>query len=160
MSQNRSPRFRSPFALVVRVVCVALIAVAASRCDEKLSDVTGPTPNLEPALSRITTDIFTSSDSSGRTACVACHTNVGRTPAAGLNLVGDPYTALVNAPSRLQAGSVLVIPGDPVNSYLVKKLRGGPGINGLRMPLNGPPYLTEGQIIVIERWIQQGAQNN
>jgi hypothetical protein len=31
---------------------------------------------------------------------------------------------------------------------------------GLRMPRTGPPYLTDGQIEVIERWIEQGAKNN
>ena len=30
---------------------------------------------------------------------------------------------------------------------------------GVRMPLNGP-YLTEGQVLVIRRWIEIGAPNN
>jgi len=51
---------------------------------------------------------------------------------------------------------VLVIPGDPESSYLVRKLEGR-DINGLRMPRNGPPYLTDGQITVIRRWIEIGA---
>ena len=53
-----------------------------------------------------------------------------------------------------------MIPGDPENSYLVQKLRGDPGIVGLRMPRNGPPYLTDDQINLIKQWIQDGAKNN
>jgi hypothetical protein len=136
------------------------LCVAVSGCDEKLSDITGPTQNLTPTFSSIQNDIFANTDSSGRTQCVTCHTNQGRAAAGGLNLVGDGYNALVNRPSIASAGSILVIPGDPENSYLIKKLKGSAGIVGLRMPRNGPPFLTDGQITVIERWIQEGARNN
>jgi hypothetical protein len=34
------------------------------------------------------------------------------------------------------------------------------GIVGRRMPQNGPPYLTDGQIFIIQRWIDIGAPNN
>jgi len=74
-----------------------------------------------------------------------------------LNLAGDAIRALVNVPSVQKSGSILVIPGDPANSYLIQKIKGAGGITGLRMPRNGPPYLTDGQILVIERWIQLGA---
>jgi hypothetical protein len=53
-----------------------------------------------------------------------------------------------------------VIPGDPENSYLIHKLEGRAGIVGARMPFNSPAYLTDGQIKVIKRWIEDGAQNN
>jgi hypothetical protein len=52
-----------------------------------------------------------------------------------------------------------VVPGDPDSSYLIHKLEGGPNIAGVRMPLNGP-YLQEGQVLVIRRWIEIGAPNN
>ena len=39
-----------------------------------------------------------------------------------------------------------VIAGDPENSYLIHKLEGRTGIVGVRMPFNGGPYLTDGQI--------------
>lgn len=141
----------------VKALFVVSLCAAASGCDEKLSSVTGPTPNLEPNIASIQGEIFTSSDSSGRTSCITCHTNVGRTPAANLNLTGDAIRALVNVPSTQKSGSILVIPGDPANSYLVQKIKGAGGITGLRMPRNGPPYLTDGQVLVIERWIQLGA---
>jgi hypothetical protein len=52
-----------------------------------------------------------------------------------------------------------VIPGDPQNSYLIRKLEGR-DINGERMPRGTGPFLTEGQIIVIRKWIEDGAPNN
>jgi hypothetical protein len=142
-------------------LCVLLLAGASAACDEKLSDLTGPTPNLTPTFTSIQREIFNTTDASGRTACTQCHTNVGRTPAAGLNLVeGAAYSALVGRPSTQIPSVSLVAPGDPDNSYLVKKLDGAQGIVGLRMPRNTGPFLTPGQMAVIRRWIEQGAANN
>ena len=61
--------------------------------------------------------------------------------------------------SRGNPGAVRVIAGDPENSYLIHKLEGRSGIVGARMPLLGP-YLTDGQIVVIRRWIETGARND
>jgi hypothetical protein len=92
---------------------------------------------------------------------VPCHTNVGRNPAGGLNLVHDlAYDQLVNVQSRGKAGAMRVVPGDPENSYLVHKLEGRGGIVGRQMPFNGPPFLTEGQILILKRWIAIGAPRN
>ncbi len=138
-----------------------LPVLAAAGCDEKLRDLTGPTPDLQVSFASIQSQIFQTADAAGRTACTNCHTNVGRSPAGGLNLLADfAYNALVNVPSRQKPGAVLVIPGDPDQSYLVQKLEGAPGIVGLRMPRNGPPHLTSGQMMVIRRWIQNGAHPN
>ncbi len=143
------------------LACVLLLPAFLAGCDENLSDLTGPTPNLTPTLSSIQKDIFSTQDSSGRLSCTQCHTNVGRTPAAGLNLLdGVSYAALVGRPSVNKPGETFVIPGDPDNSYLVKKLEGTAGIVGLRMPRNNGPFLTEGQMLVIRRWIKEGAANN
>jgi hypothetical protein len=53
-----------------------------------------------------------------------------------------------------------VIAGNPSGSYLVQKLEGAPDIVGLRMPRNGPPFLTDAQVALIRQWIQNGAPNN
>ena len=132
----------------------------AAACDEPLRDVTGPSPNLQPTFQSIQAEILETTDLAGRTSCITCHTNQGRQPAANLNLRTDPYAALVNAPSRLKPGAVLVVPGDPESSYLIHKVEGRSGITGLRMPFNGPPYLTDGQILVLRRWIEIGAPND
>jgi hypothetical protein len=144
-------------------LCAVLagLALSAAACDEKLSDVTGPSPDLKPTFSSISSSVFETTDSSGRQACTTCHTNVGRTPTGGLNLTsGAAYNALVGVASLQKPGEVLVVPGNPDASYLIKKLEGDAGIVGKRMPRNGPPYLTAGEILVIRRWIELGAKND
>jgi mono/diheme cytochrome c family protein len=94
-------------------------------------------------------------------ACVPCHTDEGRTPSGGLNLKsGTAYSSLINVASTGKAGAVRVIPGNPSGSYIIQKLEGAPDIVGLRMPRNGPPYLTDAQVALIRLWIQNGAPNN
>lgn len=145
--------------LALAILGVALLGAAA--CDEKLSDIAGPTPNLEPTFSSINSLLFQASDSSGRRTCVQCHTDQGRTPAARLLLTpGAAYNSLVNAPSLNRPGEVFVRPGDPDNSYLVKKLEGTAGITGGRMPLGSAAFLTEGQMLIVRSWIAKGARND
>lgn len=135
------------------------LALGTVGCDEALSDLTGPTPDLEPTFSSIQQQIFSTGDSSGRPACTNCHNAVG-SRFNGLDLTAAvSYNNLVNVPSRFKAGAIRVIPGDPENSYLIHKLEGRSTIAGVRMPLNGP-YLQPGQILVIRRWIETGAPNN
>jgi hypothetical protein len=154
-----SPRL-STFAPIRIGLAVFVACLTLSACDEKLSDLTGPTPNLQPTFASINEQIFQASDSSGRSACVGCH-QPGGTAGGVLNLRPEvAYNNLVNQASRLKAGAIRVIPGDPENSYLIHKLEGRSGIFGLRMPQNGPPFLTEGQILVIRTWIRNGANNN
>ena len=147
--------------ILIRMMIVAVAGAMLAACDENLSDLTGPTRNLQPTFSSIQSQIFEASDSSGRSACTTCHTNVGRNPSGGLNLTHDvAYAQLINAPTRPPVSKLRVAPGDPDNSYLIHKLDGRSDINGRRMPNNGPPYLTEGQVQVIRRWIEIGAPNN
>lgn len=141
-------------------VAVALVC-AVSACDEQLSDVAGPTPNLTPTFSSIQREIFDTTDSSGRVACISCHTDVGRMPAGGLVLLeGRSYQNLVNQSSRLKPGATFVMPGNPDGSYLVQKLEGAPDIVGQQMPRTGGPFLTSGQMQIIRRWIADGAAND
>jgi hypothetical protein len=145
----------------IRVLGIVLVVLGATACDESLSTLAGPTPNLEPTFASIQSQVFETTDSAGRTACLTCHTNVGRNPAGGLNLVHDlAYDQLVNVPSRNKPGAIRVVPGDPENSYLLHKVEGRPGIFGNRMPNNGPPFLSDGQILILKRWIEIGAPRN
>jgi hypothetical protein len=137
------------------------LAVVVAACDEKLKDLTGPTPELAPTFSSIQQNIFESTDGSGRPACTNCHTANGRTPAGGLNLEHQSaYAALVSVASTGKSGAVRVVPGDPANSYIVQKLEGTAGIVGSRMPRNSAVFLTDGQMRVIRRWIEQGARQD
>jgi hypothetical protein len=145
----------------IRILAIAALAAGAVACDENLSTLAGPTPTLEPTFSSVQANIFESSDLASRPACTNCHTNVGRTPAANLNLLRDvAYDQLVNRPSVQRPSVNRVTPGDPDNSYLVHKVEGGGGIVGQRMPFNGGPYLSDGQILILRRWIELGAQRN
>jgi hypothetical protein len=140
---------------------MAILAVTASACDEKLSEFTGPTPNLTPTFSSIQRDIFGAADSAGRVACTGCHNAQNARFVANLNLAdGSAYNQLVNVRSTGKPTATRVIPGDPENSYLIHKVEGRSGIVGARMPFTTGPFLTLGQIAVIKRWIQEGAQNN
>jgi hypothetical protein len=146
-------------AVFASILFASIAACAA--CDEKLATLAGPTPNLEPTFTSIQRDIFETGDSSGRTACVSCHTSTGRNPSGGLNLNHDAaYDQLVGATSRAKPGAMRVVPGDPNASYMIHKLEGLPDIVGRRMPTNGPPYLTDGQVLIIRRWIETGAPRN
>jgi hypothetical protein len=142
-------------------VLLFVACVAVTACDQKLSTLGGPTPNLEPTFASVQSQIFETTDVAGRQACVSCHTNVGRNPSGGLNLAHPvAYDSIVNVASARKAGAIRVIPGDPENSYLVQKLEGRTGIVGVRMPQSGPPYLTDGQILILKRWIALGAPRN
>jgi hypothetical protein len=142
------------------LVLVLAAGLTAAACDEKLSKLAGPTPNLEPTFSSVQAQIFETTDSAGRRACIVCHTNVGRNPSGGMNLAHDvAYDQIVNVASARKPGAIRVIPGDPENSYVIHKVEGLSDIVGVQMPLGGP-YLTDGQILILKRWIAIGAPRN
>src|SRR6185503_12913221 len=96
-----------------KAIVVIGLSVAAVSCDEKLSDVAGPTPNLTPTFSSIQRDIFEAADSSGRPACSACHNpNGGAFRQVGLDLsTSGSYDSLVGVRS-VQKGLLRVAAGD------------------------------------------------
>jgi hypothetical protein len=57
---------------------------------------------------------------------------------------GMAYAAIVGVASLEVPSLDRVAPGDPANSYLVRKINGGPSILGARMPLGGP-FLTSAE---------------
>jgi len=152
----------SSYRCSLLIVLLVAFASLAAACDEKLSDLAGPSPNLQPTFSSVQHEIFEARDASGRAACTECHTDAGgRTPSGGLNLRHEvAYASLVSVASRGKTGAVRVIPGDADSSYIVQKLEGRPGIVGERMPRTGGPYLTEGQMTILKRWIATGANND
>ncbi|MDB6088367.1 MAG: hypothetical protein JWN85_1151 [Gammaproteobacteria bacterium] len=87
--------------------------------------------------------------------CSPCHS--GASAPEGLMLdAGHSYNLLVGIPSNEVPALSRVKAGDPDNSYMVRKIQGGPGIVGGQMPLNQTP-LPQATIDVIRTWIANGA---
>ncbi len=77
--------------------------------------------------------------------CVVCHSGA----AAPLGLELDNLT-------HLKSGSwngPVVQAGKPEDSKLIRRIK---GISKPRMPFNGPPFLDEREIALIEAWVQAG----
>src|SRR5688500_2185542 len=147
--------------MVRTAIVIVFLGMTAAGCDESLETLAGPTPNLTPTFSSIQRDIFEASDSSGRPSCSSCHNpNGGAFRSVGLDLsTAGSYDSLVGVVSRQKAGVLRVAPGDPDNSYLLHKLEVRTDIIGGRMPLRGP-FLSDGQIAIIRRWIETGARRD
>ena len=103
---------------------------------------------LEPNLDSIQMLIFTP-------MCSSCHG--GAAPSGGLALTSAAvsYAQLVGQPSTGLMGAIRVIENDSVNSYLIQKLEGAPGIFGVRMPPGG--MVPQPDIDTIKLWIDSGA---
>ena len=101
----------------------------------------------EPTLASIQENVFTP-------ICTECH--AGANAPQGLRLeAGMSYGMLVNVASSQVPDLDRVEPGDPDNSYLIRKLEGTASV-GARMPFGGP-YLEAGVISAIRQWITDGA---
>lgn len=77
--------------------------------------------------------------------CVMCHAG----DAAPLGLRLDSSAAILRGSSR----GVVVKAGDPEGSELIRRLR---GISSPRMPMTGPPYLSDSEIALFEAWVTAG----
>jgi hypothetical protein len=140
-----------------RLVSAGIIVVLVAACSGRHESPSEPaSPGSSPALtfSQIQTTIFTPT-----CAKAGCHSS--GTAASGLVLdSGRAYSGIVGQPSQENPALLLISPGDPERSYLLKKIRGDPDITGARMPADGPPFLTSDQIGGLTAWIRAGAPNN
>jgi mono/diheme cytochrome c family protein len=78
--------------------------------------------------------------------CAVCHNG----PAAPAGLRLDGYQALIQGGQR----GPVVKPGDAAGSELIRRVRGD---SQPRMPLTGPPYLSDQQIALLTDWVAAGA---
>ncbi len=83
--------------------------------------------------------------------CASCHTEQGRMGPAPEGYRLTSYAATIAAVDRAR-----VVPGRPEASELLRRVRGQARP---RMPFDGPPYLDEADIALIERWIADGARD-
>lgn len=77
--------------------------------------------------------------------CVMCHS--GQAAAAGLQL--DSFDAILKGSSR----GAVVKTAEPSDSELIRRIK---GISQPRMPMTGPPFLSDSEIASIERWVTGG----
>jgi mono/diheme cytochrome c family protein len=85
------------------------------------------------------------------TRCAKCHAEKGLMGAAPEGYLLTSYESTLSVADRVR-----VVPGHPDASELVRRVRGQAHP---RMPLDGPPYLSEEQIRLIETWVAQGARD-
>lgn len=99
---------------------------------------------LASSTAVVATD-FSDIDQILRARCVICH--AGPVAPLGLNL--DSRDGLLAGSSR----GAIVAAGDPGGSELIKRLK---GTSLPRMPMTGPPYLTDEEVALFEQWILDG----
>lgn len=100
--------------------------------------------SLVSSTAAVATD-FSDIDQILRARCVICHAG----PAAPLGLSLDSRDGLLTGSSR----GAIVAAGDPGGSELIKRLK---GTSLPRMPMTGPPYLTDEEVALFEQWILDG----
>ncbi len=81
--------------------------------------------------------------------CVRCHT--GPKPPKGRSFIPAKIASAIDAPSAEVPEAMLILPGDPGASYLMKKVRREDGIAGKPMPPG--KALTAEEIQVLATWI-------
>jgi hypothetical protein len=138
------------------LVLVALVAACADF--EGIVNSTGGLPDVVVEAPQFQRDILPIIER--RCGIGGCHsTNAHQ---AGLVLTRESaHAALVNKPSQLRLGEVLVRPGDAANSWMVIAIGDDAARRGslARMPL-GSGALTPNQIQTIVNWINRGAPND
>ena len=142
-----------------RLAVLGLAAAFGACADfEGIVNSTGGLPDVVVEVPQFSRDIMPIIER--RCGIGGCHSEAARQ--AGLVLTpAVAHSALVNKPSQLRAGEVLVRPGNAANSWMVIAI--GPDAArrmGLaRMPL-GSGALTPNQIQTIVNWVNRGAPND
>lgn len=83
--------------------------------------------------------------------CAKCHAASGLMGPAPEGLVLTSHAATVSPVERAR-----VVPGLPGASELMRRLRGQ---SLPRMPFDGPPYLADEELALVEAWIRDGARD-
>lgn len=142
-----------------RAGAVVLVACVAACADfEGIVSSTGGLPDVVVEAPQFQRDILPIVER--RCGIGGCHSVSAHQ--GGLVLTRESaHAALVNKPSQLRLGEVLVRPGDAANSWMVIAIGDNAARRmGLaRMPL-GSGALTPNQIQTIVNWVNRGAPND
>jgi hypothetical protein len=151
--------------IIIPILLLLAVGVAAG-CS---SDSTEPPPELDcssvadttqPATVSYQNDIFPmfADVAQGGYGCntTGCHL----TPLGSSDFTVTTYEDLFHAGSQARSLEMCSIkPGDPDASYIVWKIEGRAGIQGVRMPESGV-QVTPGDLQLMRTWILEGARNN
>jgi len=138
-----SPHLRAALAALLLVGCADKNGDSGTSADGDSG-----THDLIPTFAQVRDDVLVPSCGFG-----SCHGS----GEAGLQIDADMTAdALVGVPSTVQAGAILVVPGDPDGSYLVAKLTEATGIDGEIMPPSGA--MSQDRIDTVRTWIDTGAE--
>lgn len=140
-----------------RLAILTAVLLAAASCGKLGELPTDPGLGGGPidptaTFTRVQTQIFTPT-----CAAIGCHDPLGRQQQMVLT-AGQAYTNIVNRASTENPSLLRIVPNDPANSYLYRKITGS-GITGDRMPQAQTP-LTDAQIALVRDWIRRGAPND
>lgn len=91
----------------------------------------------------------------GADKCTYCHDSTRPDLSSPVFLYMDTL-AFLRKGSKAN-GPVVVVPGKPCSSLIVRRLRGTTGAAGERMPKSGPYFRPE-QIQLVSDWIAEGAK--
>jgi Big-like domain-containing protein len=139
-----------PHCLVSLLSCVIVACSAGSGDGLDIGgrplDEGGDEP-LAPTLSSLQANLF-------NPFCTVCHS--GASAPLGLRLdAANSFINLVAVSSQQQSSLLRVAPGNPDESYLIRKLEGSAS-EGEQMPLGGPP-IPQATIDFVRQWIVDGA---
>jgi len=136
------------------VLLVIVILCACGKLKESPTEPGGGPEPIDPTatFTRVQNEIFTPT-----CAAIGCHDTLGQQQGQILT-PGRAYANTVRVASTEMPSLMRVLPGDPANSYLYRKITGA-GITGDRMPQGGP-FLTDAQIKLVRDWIRRGAPND
>lgn len=148
---TRQNKFRATLALVAGLFVITNAqAISPSGCE----DISSQPVRFGVGFDEIYNNIVA-------VRCANCHTNGGGSGGMALPDVNTAFTRWINVvPVNANAQDVVRIrPNSPNGSFVFLKVNcTTPGVNaGLRMPRNGPPFLTLSEQALIFDWILQGA---
>ena len=145
---NHTPRAG---LLLLSMTCAAFVACTAGSGEgldisgRPLSE--GGDVPLAPTLASVQANVF-------NPYCIVCHS--GANAPQGLRVdATSSFTNLIGVTSRQDSPLLRVAPGNPDQSYLIRKLEGTASV-GEQMPLGGPP-VPQSTINFVRQWITDGA---
>ena len=122
-------------------------------CGDEKRLPTEPTtePPADATFTRVQAEVFTP-----KCALSGCHMGPANVAQEGLVLAeGSAYDNIVLVRSNQRSNLFRIAPGDPENSYLVRKIFPFTDITGEHMPQTGS--ITDAQRQLVRQWVLRGA---